>query len=157
VQDDAAPFTRRFFVRWGDLDFNGHMRNTAYLDTSADVRMLYFQAHGFSIAEFTRLRFGPVIVRDELEYMKELRMLDAFDVTLRLVGLSADGARFRLRNEFFAEDGAPVARVTSTGGWLDLSARRLTAPPAELSGLLASLVRSGDYEPLRSSRAKGEI
>ncbi|WP_229422843.1 thioesterase family protein [Telluria aromaticivorans] len=25
---------------WGNMDFNAHMRNTAYLDKSADVRMM---------------------------------------------------------------------------------------------------------------------
>ena len=28
----ADVFTRTFHARWGDMDFNGHMRNTAYLD-----------------------------------------------------------------------------------------------------------------------------
>lgn len=29
-------------VRWADLAFNGHMRNTAFLDASADTPMLFF-------------------------------------------------------------------------------------------------------------------
>lgn len=28
-------FHREFRVRWGDMDFNAHMRNTAYLDLDA--------------------------------------------------------------------------------------------------------------------------
>jgi acyl-CoA thioester hydrolase len=27
---------------WGDMDFNAHMKNTAFLDKSADVRMMFF-------------------------------------------------------------------------------------------------------------------
>jgi acyl-CoA thioester hydrolase len=34
----------------GDMDFNRHMRNTAYLDKSADVRMLFFAEHGFPMS-----------------------------------------------------------------------------------------------------------
>jgi acyl-CoA thioester hydrolase len=60
-------FAKTFHVRWGDMDFNAHMKNTAYLDLAADVRMMYFQAHGFTMREFERLRLGPVIMRDELQ------------------------------------------------------------------------------------------
>ena len=51
----AAPFERTLQVGWGDLDANQHMRNTAYLDRSADVRMMYFLDRGFSMREFARL------------------------------------------------------------------------------------------------------
>ena len=139
-------------VGWGDLDANGHMRNTAYLDHSADVRMMYFKAHGFPMSEFERLRFGPVIKRDDIEYFRELKLLEPFRGTLCIAGLSADGSRFRMRNEFFKPDGTPVARVTSTGGWLDLSARRLGPPPEALAAAMSALARSDDYAeiPTRS-------
>jgi acyl-CoA thioester hydrolase len=144
----AAPFERTLYARWGDMDFNGHMKNTAYLDSSADVRMMFFEANGFSMREFERLRFGPVILKDELEYYRELRLLEPVRVTLEADGLSEDGMRFRLRNEFFREDGQKVARVTSSGGWLDLSARKLKAPPEELRKLLEILPRTADFQVL---------
>ena len=97
-------FAKTFHVRWGDMDFNAHMKNTAYLDLAADVRMMFFQAHGFTMREFERLRFGPVIMRDELEYFRELRLLEPVKVTLALAGLNADASRFRLINEFFRDD-----------------------------------------------------
>jgi len=96
--------------------------------------------------EFERLRLGPVIVRDEVEYFRELRLLEPFTVALLLAGASDDGSRFRLRNEFFREDGQPAARVTSTGGWIDLQARRWTVPPEALRILVAGLPRSADFE-----------
>jgi acyl-CoA thioester hydrolase len=42
-------FTKTFHVRWGDMDFNAHMKNTAYLDLAADVRMMYFQMNFFEM------------------------------------------------------------------------------------------------------------
>jgi len=77
-------FIKTFQVRWGDMDFNAHMKNTAYLDLAADVRMMYFQAHGFTMREFEQLRLGPIIMRDELEYFRELRLLEPVRVTLAL-------------------------------------------------------------------------
>lgn len=40
---------------WGDMDFNSHMRNTAYLDKSVDVRFMYFTENGLPISEFLRM------------------------------------------------------------------------------------------------------
>jgi acyl-CoA thioesterase FadM len=69
-------FERRVVAGWSDMDFNSHMRNTAYLDKSADVRMMYFSENGFSMQDFMRLRLGPVIMRDELEYYREVSLLE---------------------------------------------------------------------------------
>ena len=148
----AARFTRTFYVRWGDIDLNAHMKNTAYLDICPDVRMMFFAENGFSMRDFERLRIGPVILRDELDYSRELKLLDSFTVDLFLAGVSEDGSRFRIRNHFVREDGKTAARVTSTGGWLDLEARKLTVPPEKLLAALLSMPRSDDFETLPSSR-----
>lgn len=146
-----AAFERRLHAGWGDMDFNAHMRNTAYLDKSGDVRMMFFAEHGFPAATFAARRFGPVVMRDELEYSREIGLLEEFTVTLALAGQSEDGSRFLLRNEFFRTDGRLAARVTSLGGWLDLAARRLIAPPADLLAALARLPRTDDCLDLPSS------
>lgn len=143
-------FVRRFHVRWGDMDFNAHMRNTAFLDVAADVRMMYFQQQGFPMTEFERLRIGPVIMRDELDYFRELHLLQEINVTLLLAGASEDGSRFRLRNEFLTPEGKLAARVTSTGAWLDIGARKLTAAPPALGALVLSLERSDDFAAIGS-------
>ena len=132
-------FEKMLYARWGDMDFNGHMRNTAFLDASADVRMFFFEANGFSMREFDRRRIGPVILRDELEYFRELRLLEPVRVTLSAKEIRDDG-RFVLVNEFYREDGKAAARVTSSGGWLDLDKRKMTVPPAELQRLLEQLL-----------------
>lgn len=145
-------FERRFAAGWGDMDFNAHMRNTAFLDRSGDVRMMFFAENGFPMDEFMRRKLGPVIMKDELEYFRELRLLDEFRVTLCVAGLADDGSRFRLRNEFWRPTGDQlVARVTSSGGWLDLDARKLVAPPDELLAAIRLLPRSDDFASLASS------
>lgn len=133
------------------MDFNGHMKNTGYLDAAADVRMQFFVSRGLSIEEFAKRRIGPVMVRDELEYFRELRLLDPVDVTLESAGVSPDGSRFRLRNTFYRDDGKEVARVTSVGVWLDLLARRVVAPPDDLRQMTESLSRTGDFQVLENA------
>ena len=152
----ATIFSKTFHVRWGDMDFNAHMKNTAYLDVSGDVRMMYFSENGFPMSEFVRLRVGPVVMRDEIEYFRELQLLEPVQVNLTLAGLSDDASRFYLRNEFFRQDGKCAARVTSMGGWMDLAGRKLTAPPDKLAEVLHALVKSDDFHVLDSSIHKSK-
>ena len=144
----SQRFETRFHARWADMDFNAHMGNAAYLDAASDVRMQYFASRGFPMAEFARLRVGPVVRRGELEYQRELRLLEPVLATLELGGLSADGARFRMCNEFRREDGQLAARVVSLGGWLDLSTRKLCVPPPALAEAMQALARSADFVEL---------
>ena len=144
-------FTRTLIAGWGDMDFNGHMRNTAYLDKAADARMMGFAELGFPMAAFQKLRLGPVVHRDELEYRREVGLLQPLVISLALDGLAEDGSRYRLCNEFRDEEGRLCARLLTTGGWLDLAARRLTAPPPELLAALRALPRTPGFKPLPSS------
>jgi len=149
-------FERKLTAGWGDIDFNSHMRNTAYLDKSADVRMMYFSENGFPMAEFHRLRIGPVILRDELDYHREVGLLEEVRVTLEIAELSADGSRFLIQNTFYREDGKLVARVRSKGGWLDLNARKLVAPPEKLLLALQNSPRSDDFKEVPSNLREGK-
>jgi acyl-CoA thioester hydrolase len=144
-------FEKQLVAGWGDMDFNAHMRNTAYLDKSADVRMMFFAENGYPMSEFRRLQFGPVVMKDEIEYFRELQLLEETKVSLSLAGLSDDGSRMIMCNEFFRADGKLSARVRSAAGWLDLAGRRLIAPPTALLGVLLSLDKSGTFEALPNS------
>jgi acyl-CoA thioester hydrolase len=148
------PFERSFHVAWAHLDANGHMANTAYLDVAVDVRMMYFASKGFAVSEFARLRIGPVVRRDEVDYYRELHLLQPIRVSFALAGISDDASRFRIRNEIHRDDGQLAARVTSLGGWFDLDARKLVAPPEPLAHALRALDQTEDFEKLESSLRK---
>ena len=144
-------FEHDFHVSWAHLDSNGHMANTAYLDVVVDVRFMYFGSKGFTPQEFQRLRIGPVVRRDEVDYYRELRLLQPFTVNMLLAGLSDDASRFKVRNEIRLENGDLAARITTLGGMFDLGARKLIAPPEGLAEALRTLDHTDDYEALQSS------
>ena len=144
----SERFEHVFKASWGQMDFNGHMANTAYLDLAADVRLMFFSLHGFPMKEFARLRFGPCMRSDHVEYFREIGLLEDVRVDVAMAALSPDGARFRIRNDFYRADGVRAARVTSEGGWLDLSARKLTVPPESLRLALEATARTDDFVEL---------
>jgi acyl-CoA thioester hydrolase len=117
-----VSYVKTLTAGWRDMDFNSHMANTAYLDRAADVRMMYFAENGFTADDMHRLRIGPVIMKDEIEYFREVRLLQEMRVSLAVAGLAADGSRFMRRNEFTHLDGQRCASRASAGGWISMPA-----------------------------------
>jgi len=144
-------FEETFQVSWSHLDGNGHMANTSYMLIAIDCRFHYFASRGFTPADFARHHVGPVVRNDSTDYYRELHLLEKVRVDLRCSGLAPDGSRFRIVNEFRREDGGLAARVTSLGGWFDLAARKLIAPPEPLDEAMRALERTAEFETLPSS------
>jgi acyl-CoA thioester hydrolase len=69
-------------------------------------------------------------------------------VTHALLGLSPDGARYVIENEVWSARGEKAARIRSTGGWLDLRARKLVAPPRELLHALEQVPHAPGFAEL---------
>lgn len=144
-------FEKWFHAGWASMDFNGHMGNTAYLDFCVDTRMAYFASHGFPVSEFQRQRFGPVIKTDNVEYFREIRLMETFKVTFETSGLAENASQFRIVNTFFLEDGTCAARVSTVGGWLSFTERKLIVPPEGIRNALHDLSKTEDFEILNPS------
>jgi acyl-CoA thioester hydrolase len=138
-------YAKEFLAGWGSMDLNGHLANTGYLNLAADVRMAFFAEHGFPPSEFRRLGVGPVIRKEEIEYFREIHLHEVVSVSYAALGLSLDGARFIVENEIWSARGERAAVVRSTGGWLDLAARKLVAPPEPLRAALLQSPRAGGF------------
>ena len=142
---------RKFLAGWADMDYNSHMGNTAYLNKVVDARVLILAEKGFPVEEFMRLRLGIVVMKDEVEYRREVRWMEEITISFTLAGLAPDGSRFRVKNEIIRADGELCARVTTTGGFMDLDTRKLVAPPAAVLAAYQSLPHTDDYAELPSS------
>ena len=141
-------YAKEFLAGWGSMDLNGHLANTGYLNLAADVRMAFFAEHGFPPSEFRRLGVGPVIRKEEIEYFREIHLHEVVSVSYAALGLSPDGARFIVENEIWSARGERAAVVRSTGGWLDLRARKLVAPPEALRTALLQSPRAAGFVEL---------
>lgn len=150
-----SSYEKTFVVRWADCDMNGHLRNTGYSEYCIDARVAYLSERGFPPARYVELGFGPVILREEIEYLRELRMGEQFRVDVRMQGLSPEGGRFKFAHVLTREDGVLAGRLSLLGGWMDLRSRRLSAPPPSLQEVMRAAPRADGFEelpPLRSTR-----
>lgn len=142
------PGTQRIRTRWGEIDSNGHMRNVAYLDISSNSRMEFFNANGYTLAEFFGAGIGPVVLRDEIEYRAEVRLAEELTITNELAAMNEDGSRFVFRNRFIKANGKVACKISSLVAFFDLASRKIVAPPDNLLKAVLSLPRADDYAPL---------
>jgi acyl-CoA thioester hydrolase len=144
-------FQKTFEAGWRDVDPNGHLANTSYMEYAVNTRIAYFASCGFPPGEFQRSGFGPVIKSDLIEYFREILMLETFSVTMESGGLSDDCSRFRIVNTIYKEGEILSARITTIGGWLGFEKRKLIEPPAIIKEAMNSLRQTDDFEILKSS------
>ncbi|HYO59323.1 acyl-CoA thioesterase [Archangium sp.] len=143
-----SEYSKSFEVKWADVDANRHMRHSVYGDYATHVRFSFMAEHGFDLARFGALQFGPVIFSDETQYRKEVTLGDVLRIDLQASGLSPSGARWRMRQNIYRQDGKLAAVHNISGGWLNLRERKLMPPPQELTELMAKLPRTEDFAEL---------
>lgn len=149
MKNDAA-FRCRFEVRWADLDGNRHVRNTAFSEYASHTRFQLLAAHGFTPQRLEMQRFGPVMMREEIRYRREVLFGDTLSVDVGCAGLSADASHWLVRQEVRRADGKDAAILFIQGSWIDLDSRKAIAPPKELADLLQGLPRARDFAELPS-------
>ena len=120
-------------VRWADLDSNGHMRHTAYLDMCATARIGFLASFGFTEKQFMKLKMGPVLFNENISYFKEVRGTDSIEIRVKVASVSEDGRKWEIDHDLYRlSDNERVANLKASGAWLDLVARKITRPPEEL-------------------------
>ncbi len=150
----TSPFTRRFVVRWSDVDANGHLRNTAYSEYANDTRVGLLGSFGWRWSRFQSARLGPVLFREEIEYRREAAMGDEVIVDALSAGLAPDASRWTIRHRIWRGDGTEMAQVTVVGSFIDLEARRAVAPPADLAEAVRSMPRSDPFVEMPAIRRR---
>lgn len=139
------PFVTTCEVRWADLDANGHARHTAFLDWATHGRLMAFASQGITSARLHELGVGPVLFREEVDYLREVGGDDRITVTFGFAGASADWKHFRIQHVLTRQDGIACARVLVRGAWFDLRQRKVVVPPDAIARACAALPRAADF------------
>lgn len=140
-------------VRWADLDPNGHVRHTVFMDWATQCRVAALASVGLTPKRFQALGCGPVLFREETDYLREVDAGETVTVALELVGASADHKHFAIRHRLAKRDGTPCATVLVRGAWFDLATRKVRPPPDEIARAFEGFPRAGDFaEIVRPTR-----
>lgn len=133
-------------VIWAHIDANRHLRHSAYADYCAQARSNLLNKLGLSLDKFAKEQIGPILFREELTYLREVRLDEYIHVTVELTKYNPENSRFSFRHEVYRSDGTKCAIVNVDGAWLDLVKRKLTAIPDDWKAIMDRVPRSGDYE-----------
>ncbi len=127
----------RFRVRNYEVDQNGHLNGSVYVQWADHVRWETARAAGVSMEAFIASGIGPVNLQTTISYFSELRDGDVVDVSCDFEW--SDGKTMRVVQEFRRPNGEIAAELTSVGGVLDLGTRRLVADPRDSWGAFAKV------------------
>lgn len=141
----SENYTKTFEVRWADLDPNAHMRHSAYADYGAQARVGFLSEHGFGLGQFMKLRLGPVLFREDLKYLREIRPNETIRVTCEATGMSPNRKHWRIRHRIFRQDGELACIIDCQGAWFDLVARKVIPAPPELEAAMQAMPKAEDY------------
>lgn len=141
-------FLKEFEIRWSDIDANGHLANSAYINFMSHTRMAFFTQYGFSLDEMVKHNLGPVMFYENIYYFKESFIGKPVRVSLQLSGLSDHGKFFRFTHNFYNAKGDNLATCEVMGAFIDLKSRQLCDLPEELLNLADKFPKSDDFKIL---------
>ena len=132
-------------VMWSQIDANMHLRHSAYADFAAQARLQVLENLGFTSTLLAKLKIGPILFREELIYLKEIRPSDTVKVTCVMTRCRKDGSRWSFSQEVFRGDGVKAAQINVQGAWVDMLKRKLTGLPAEWAEAFLHIPLSEDF------------
>ncbi len=121
------------------------MKNTSYSQYATDVRFLFLTDYGLDSRLLAKHKIGPVLLKEELSYFKELKVSQPFIVTCEILRSSRDFKKFAFEQKLLKNGGTTAAKIVVEGLWLDLVKRRPMAPPPDLAVICEQLPRKEDF------------
>ncbi len=138
-------FTKTISIRWADLDPNFHLRHSVYYDFGSQQRIEILEEAGLTVQVMKEQHFGPVILREECVFKREIRFGDEITIKAKVASLSNDHSRWTIVHEFYNISGKICAVLTLDGAWFDTNLRRITNPTPQIAAdVMLSFPRQGE-------------
>lgn len=127
-----SEYSRPYQIRFSDIDGNGHVNYSAYIDAAGDLRYDFFSEHGFPPARFQELGIGPVYTAIHAQFFREVRMGETVTITFEMSGLSPRGGRWKVHHDILKSNGKKAVSLDIEGAILNLATRKPALPTPEL-------------------------
>ncbi len=126
-------------LRWSDLDPNFHIRHSVYYDWGAMCRIKFLDSHGLTPAFMSQHNFGPIILREECVFRKEIKYGDELLITLKLIKGKRDYSRWTITHEIKKNDNILCSLITIDGAWINSIERKLFKPSAKVEEVFSQM------------------
>lgn len=148
-------YSGTYDIRWADLDANGHVHYSAFIDAAADLRYRFFAERGFPPDAFLKLGVGAVYSSIEAHFLREVLVGERISITYTLTGLSPKGTRWKVHHDILKSNGKKAVVLDLEGVVLDLNIRRPTVPSPELLAVFHQIPHSPVFEAMPEGRSFG--
>ncbi len=131
-----------FVVRSTQVDTFGHLNSCAYLELYEWARWEWWAANGIDLVAFREgKRRGPVILRADVSFVRELRLGEAIVIRTRLQEATRVKASFAQEMTTAAGTTASTARITFV--LIDIDSRRPVPMSRRIMALMSSEPEAG--------------
>jgi acyl-CoA thioester hydrolase len=139
-------FNMEVQVRWADLDPNFHLRHSVYYDWGASCRVDYLNRLGFTVELMQRWQIGPILLREECVFRKEIRSNDKVAIDLKVISAKRDFSRFSIQHSIRKNTDVVSAILTVDIAWLDLKLRKFAVLPEEAKQFLVQSPMAENFQ-----------
>jgi acyl-CoA thioester hydrolase len=143
-----SSFARTYEVKESDVDANGHVHYSTYIDAAADVRLAVLADQGFSPMALRDLGIAPIYTTIHARFLREVRAGETLTITYRLDGLSSSGTRWKVHHDILKPTGKKACVLDIEGVVLDLRTRMPAIPPPGLKAAFDQIPRSSRFEEM---------
>src|SRR5687767_4449035 len=141
-------YSRTYEIGWSDLDANGHVNYSAYINAAGDLRYRFFWEHDFPPEKFEALGIGPVYTAIHAQFLREVRLSETVTITYALTGVSPQGSRWKVQHDILKSNGKKAVSLEMEGAILNLTTRKLAFPTPELMQTFGLIPRAKDFQVL---------
>ncbi len=139
-------FNRIIQIRWSDLDPNFHLRHSVYYDWGAFCRVEFLNEYGLSADVMQKLRFGPILFREECIFRKEIRSGDEVIIDLKLIKSRKDFSRWSIQHRITKNSDILCAVLSVDGAWMNVVERKLASPPEQVYEVFNKMPKDEKFE-----------
>jgi len=138
-------YRKKMDIRWADLDPNFHMRHSNYYDLGAQMRISVFSEMGITPEAMRLLHIGPILLREECVFRREILMGDFIEIDIHLTKARHDGSRWTMQHHLYKNGDQLSATITIDGAWMNTEKRKLAPIPEEFKTMFMEIPRSKDF------------
>ena len=139
-------YSKNFEVLWVDVDLNGHLQHTAYSRYATNVRLGFFKDHlGNEFTDLNEQNVGPIVIREFIEYRKEVRLNEIITIDLALAGITESYSRWLIRHHIYVHKEIACV-INMEGSWLHLKRRKMVLPGDEIKSSFDKILKTEDFK-----------
>lgn len=139
-------YSKKIEVRWSDLDPNFHLRHSVYYDWGAYIRISFLTDNGLTPALMQQERIGPILLREECIFKREVHFNDSIEVNVQLTKSNPNGARWSMVHEIWKNGDTLSAIITIDCAWLNTESRKLATPPDHFRKVFDHIPKADNFE-----------